>query len=680
MAGPADARLPRGRRRDRDAVARRGRGPCAGTSSTTRASSPPARPPGRCPRAARRAPRASSAAASRRATCTSHWAALPGARPRLRPGGRDTGMGLTVVIGGTRSGKSAHAEALAAATGLPVRYVATADATDPSMRERIAAHAARRPAAWITVEAGDVAGRRAGRERRLRAARRPRPVDRRLAARRGRVRGPRAAAGRRSPACSPRSTARPPPPRGTTIVVAEQAGEGLLPIDAGSRAWLDLLGEATQRFAALAERVVLVTAGRAVTLEGVPRPRRAAETAAPAATWRRRTTPRRGPRAPSRSPWSGSARTAGTGSARRRGARCARRAVIVGSRSGSSTSSPTSAPSGGRGRRRWRRWSTSSPPARSGDAVVLASGDPLLHGVGRDAACARRGTSPCSRIPRRSRWPARGWAGRRPTWSSSARWRGRTRSSCRGCSPGGGSSSTRPTRRRLAARPHEPRPRRQPLHRARAARRAGRAARRTRPRRTLGHRARPAAPRRAHRRAAPACRARPGCPTTRSRATGSSPSATSAPSPSPRSRRCPASCCGTSAPAAARSRSSGCGRSSPRGRSPIEARADRADRIERNALRARRPPAAGRPRRAPAALAGLEPPDAIFIGGGITDGARRAAGTRSSPAAGSWPTPSRSRASRPSIAARRHARRDADPASTSPTPSRSAASRAGGRR
>ncbi|MFP5362271.1 MAG: bifunctional adenosylcobinamide kinase/adenosylcobinamide-phosphate guanylyltransferase [Thermoleophilia bacterium] len=64
-------------------------------------------------------------------------------------------MGLTLVLGGTRSGKSAHAEALARASGLPVRYVATADPGDGSMTARIAAHAARRPAEWETVVAGD---------------------------------------------------------------------------------------------------------------------------------------------------------------------------------------------------------------------------------------------------------------------------------------------------------------------------------------------------------------------------------------------------------------------------------------------------------------------------------------------------------------------------------------------
>ena len=64
-------------------------------------------------------------------------------------------MGLTLVLGATRSGKSAYAERLASQSGLPVRYVATADPRDGSMATRIAAHVLRRPPEWETVVAGD---------------------------------------------------------------------------------------------------------------------------------------------------------------------------------------------------------------------------------------------------------------------------------------------------------------------------------------------------------------------------------------------------------------------------------------------------------------------------------------------------------------------------------------------
>lgn len=61
--------------------------------------------------------------------------------------------GLTLVIGGARSGKSAHAEALIAALPPPWTYVATAQAFDDEMRERIALHRIRRDERWRTVDA-----------------------------------------------------------------------------------------------------------------------------------------------------------------------------------------------------------------------------------------------------------------------------------------------------------------------------------------------------------------------------------------------------------------------------------------------------------------------------------------------------------------------------------------------
>jgi adenosylcobinamide kinase/adenosylcobinamide-phosphate guanylyltransferase len=59
----------------------------------------------------------------------------------------------TLVLGGARSGKSAHAEGLLPADA-PVTYVATArrDPSDAEWTARIATHVARRPATWRTVE------------------------------------------------------------------------------------------------------------------------------------------------------------------------------------------------------------------------------------------------------------------------------------------------------------------------------------------------------------------------------------------------------------------------------------------------------------------------------------------------------------------------------------------------
>lgn len=61
--------------------------------------------------------------------------------------------GLTLVLGGANSGKSAFAEALVTATGRPKHYVATAQAFDAEMTSKIAAHKAARGPDWTTHEA-----------------------------------------------------------------------------------------------------------------------------------------------------------------------------------------------------------------------------------------------------------------------------------------------------------------------------------------------------------------------------------------------------------------------------------------------------------------------------------------------------------------------------------------------
>jgi adenosylcobinamide kinase / adenosylcobinamide-phosphate guanylyltransferase len=60
---------------------------------------------------------------------------------------------MTLILGGARSGKSSYAQELAAKADGRVTYVATAEAGDEEMRERIVAHKAERPEGWQTIEA-----------------------------------------------------------------------------------------------------------------------------------------------------------------------------------------------------------------------------------------------------------------------------------------------------------------------------------------------------------------------------------------------------------------------------------------------------------------------------------------------------------------------------------------------
>ncbi len=180
-------------------------------------------------------------------------------------------MSLTLITGGTRSGKSLRAEALAGAGGRAVRYVATADPGDSSMAARIAAHVARRPVAWTTVQANG----------RLADALGPDDgacvlVDglgvwlARLLHDGGAFADDAALARVRDAVLGDVDVLVAASAERSVVVVAEEAGQGLLPIERGSRAWLDLLGDAVQRLAAEAQRVELVVAGRPLVVVGAP--------------------------------------------------------------------------------------------------------------------------------------------------------------------------------------------------------------------------------------------------------------------------------------------------------------------------------------------------------------------------------------------------------------------------
>lgn len=64
-------------------------------------------------------------------------------------------QGVTLVLGGARSGKSAFAEDLVLKSGLAPVYVATSQVWDDEMRVRVDAHAARRGEQWTCIEEPD---------------------------------------------------------------------------------------------------------------------------------------------------------------------------------------------------------------------------------------------------------------------------------------------------------------------------------------------------------------------------------------------------------------------------------------------------------------------------------------------------------------------------------------------
>jgi adenosylcobinamide kinase/adenosylcobinamide-phosphate guanylyltransferase len=59
---------------------------------------------------------------------------------------------IILISGGARSGKSKYAEQRAGALGRRQLYVATAEAKDEEMMQRIAEHKSRRGNQWVTVE------------------------------------------------------------------------------------------------------------------------------------------------------------------------------------------------------------------------------------------------------------------------------------------------------------------------------------------------------------------------------------------------------------------------------------------------------------------------------------------------------------------------------------------------
>lgn len=167
---------------------------------------------------------------------------------------------LTLVLGGARSGKSRYAESLVTALPAPWIYVATAEARDAEMAERIAAHQARRGAGWRTLETPrDVVGALTAHGTTpllvdcltlwlANALLASADVDAEI---------------ERLEAALEQASA-------PLVLVANEVGFGIVPDNALGRRFRDLQGLLNQRIAARADRVVLVVAGLPLTIKGSP--------------------------------------------------------------------------------------------------------------------------------------------------------------------------------------------------------------------------------------------------------------------------------------------------------------------------------------------------------------------------------------------------------------------------
>ena len=166
---------------------------------------------------------------------------------------------IILVTGGTRSGKSRIAEQLATEHGADgVTYLATArpDPADTDHLARIAAHRDRRAGGWATVECGGPDDLAAG----LRATGQVALVDSLgtwLTLHRD-LEVPASSVDALIDALMRRAAA--------TVLVSEEVGLAIHPPDALSRRYVDALGLLNQRIAEVADRVLLVIAGRVLEL------------------------------------------------------------------------------------------------------------------------------------------------------------------------------------------------------------------------------------------------------------------------------------------------------------------------------------------------------------------------------------------------------------------------------
>jgi adenosylcobinamide kinase/adenosylcobinamide-phosphate guanylyltransferase len=164
-----------------------------------------------------------------------------------------------LVVGGQRSGKSRYAESLIAASGRKPVYIATATAGDGEMAGRIAVHRSRRGESWTTFEEplaiSDTLKAAAGPDRAVLVDCLTLWLANLLEAERDVA------------AETDRLVVALNDAAGPVVLVSNELGSGIIPMNPLTRRYADAHGTLNQRIAAAVGRVVLVIAGVPVLIK-----------------------------------------------------------------------------------------------------------------------------------------------------------------------------------------------------------------------------------------------------------------------------------------------------------------------------------------------------------------------------------------------------------------------------
>ncbi len=166
---------------------------------------------------------------------------------------------LTLVIGGAASGKSVYAERLVTESNRPRSYIATAQAFDDEMRDKVIKHKAQRGVDWDTYEAPFKPWEAFSQINKSHVT----LLDCATLWLSNMLLNEADLTVEKTQFISGLQTA-----KGSVVIVTNEVGQGVVPDNKLARQFRQAQGELNQELAALCDSVILVTAGLPLALKG----------------------------------------------------------------------------------------------------------------------------------------------------------------------------------------------------------------------------------------------------------------------------------------------------------------------------------------------------------------------------------------------------------------------------